>query len=115
AVEARAAVPGVTPMPVKPASGRKGSRAPPATPTSIIRAHAASIRPTAFQAWRPGPEPAGSASKAPIITALHRASRAQPSIFTQAGNRDETIHQAVASSNMPKPHFTPSIHAPALG
>src|SRR5690606_26648491 len=84
-------------------------------PTNINKAQAANIKPSAFQAWRPGPAPDGSASKAPIITALQSASSAQPNISSQAASREDTIHQAVASSRMPKPHFTPSIQAPALG
>src|SRR5690606_36152895 len=73
------------------------------------------MMPAAFQKYLPGVAPAGRAWNAPIITALVIARAAHPSISSHAGSRDETIHHAVASKRMPKPHFTPSIQAPALG
>jgi len=84
-------------------------------PISMSAAHAANTRPSAFKRCRPGPAPAGNGSKAPIITALLATNTTQPNMIVHAGSRELTIHQAVASSKMPKPHLMPSIHAPAFG
>src|SRR3546814_20750440 len=83
-------------------------------PTINTAAHNAKSKPKALLRKRPAPAAAGTASKAPSIAAPHNANAAQPSILTQPGSMELTIHQAVANSKLPNTRFTPSTQPPAL-
>src|SRR5690606_7348932 len=97
------------------ASGLRRSRPPAARPTIRTSAHKASSSPNALRKYTQTLLSGATLSKAPSITALQTASNAQPSMVSQVGNIECTIHHAVASSRMPNSRLMPSIHAPALG
>src|SRR5690606_34466704 len=97
------------------ASGLRTSRPPAARPTTSIIAHKASSSPNALRKYAQTLLSSATLSKAPSITAPQTASNAQPSMVSQVGNIDCTIHHAVASNRMPNSRLMPSIHAPALG